>query len=74
MCLAILFASIIHYHFQKKWIWIPFITWAFLIAYAQIYVGVHFPFDVIFGMCIGIFTGITGRFILYKYIFKANYI
>lgn len=74
MCLAILFASITMHYFKKKWIWIPFISWSLLISYAQVYVGVHFPFDVIFGMCIGMITGIAGRMLLYKYIFKTNYI
>ncbi|MEI6311087.1 MAG: phosphatase PAP2 family protein [Bacteroidota bacterium] len=74
MCLAILFATITIHYFKKKWIWIPFISWGLLISYAQIYVGVHFPLDVIFGMSIGIITGITARILLNKYIFKTNYI
>ncbi len=31
--------------------------WAFLICYAQVYVGVHFPFDVLCGAILGIFIG-----------------
>lgn len=33
------------------------IIWAVSIGYAQIYVGVHFPFDVLFGLCLGAFIG-----------------
>lgn len=36
----------------KKWS-ILFIIWAATVAYAQIYVGVHYPLDVIFGSIIG---------------------
>jgi undecaprenyl-diphosphatase len=31
--------------------------WAGLIAYAQVYVGVHFPLDIIFGSLLGFFVG-----------------
>jgi undecaprenyl-diphosphatase len=34
-----------------------FLVWAAMIAYAQVYVGVHFPMDVFFGALIGIFVG-----------------
>jgi undecaprenyl-diphosphatase len=34
-----------------------FFLWAALISYAQVYVGVHFPFDVIGGMILGILIG-----------------
>jgi undecaprenyl-diphosphatase len=39
-----------------KWAWL-FFLWAFLIIYAQVYVGVHFPLDVICGALIGIILG-----------------
>jgi len=43
----------------------PFlILWAFLVAYAQIYVGVHFPFDV---LCGGLLGGIIGYGMSYIY-------
>lgn len=31
--------------------------WAVLVSYSRIYIGVHFPLDVITGMCIGSFLG-----------------
>ena len=39
---------------KKKW-WL--FLWAALIAYAQVYVGVHYPFDVLAGACLGILIG-----------------
>jgi membrane-associated phospholipid phosphatase len=39
-----------------RWAYIGFF-WAALIAYAQIYVGVHYPFDVLGGAVVGMVTG-----------------
>ena len=40
-----------------KKIWPIPLLWALTIAYAQVYVGVHFPFDVLFGGLLGIAVG-----------------
>lgn len=39
-----------------NWMWIWFV-WAFSIIYAQVYVGVHYPLDVVGGAIIGILIG-----------------
>jgi len=41
---------------QTKWIWLSLI-WPFLFAYSRIYLGVHFPLDIMVGAIIGILTG-----------------
>jgi undecaprenyl-diphosphatase len=44
----------------KKWAWIGFL-WAGIVAYAQVYVGVHYPLDVLAGSLLGFcFGGLTG--------------
>jgi len=45
--------------FWRKWRWIWFwgILWAGLISFSRIYVGVHFPSDVLFGMLYGTLIG-----------------
>lgn len=43
--------------FQYKWLKPAALTWAFLISFAQIYVGVHYPLDVIVGSFVGTFIG-----------------
>jgi len=46
----------------KKWMLLAFF-WAGSIAYAQIYVGIHYPTDIICGALVGIIFGIfTGSF------------
>lgn len=37
--------------------WAFLFLWAFVISYAQVYVGVHFPFDVICGAIVGVILG-----------------
>jgi undecaprenyl-diphosphatase len=40
----------------SKW-WALLFLWAFLISYTQVYVGIHFPADVIGGALAGLLTG-----------------
>lgn len=48
-------------HIIGRWAWAG-IIWAALIAYAQVYVGVHYPLDVIAGAILGVGFGlITGH-------------
>ena len=43
-------------------VWPLALSWAALVAYAQIYVGVHYPLDIIFGAILGSLIGfVTGR-------------
>ena len=45
--------------FKKYYQWIPFLllTWGLLVAYSRIYIGVHYPLDVITGICVGLLFG-----------------
>lgn len=43
---------------------ILFYVWAALIAFAQVYVGVHFPFDVLVGMLCGLLIGNLMLFVI----------
>jgi undecaprenyl-diphosphatase len=40
----------------KHWMYLAFL-WAFFIAYAQVYVGVHYPLDVLGGAVLGLIVG-----------------
>lgn len=55
-------------YFKNKYLRITAILWAFLVAYSRIFVGQHYPIDVIVGSLFGILTGtLTYKaFIWYK--------
>lgn len=55
----------IHYLKGKKWYWLWF--WAFIVCYAQVYVGKHYPGDVLAGAIFGTVTG----FLVYQ-LFKLR--
>ncbi|MDB5249026.1 MAG: phosphoesterase PA-phosphatase related protein [Segetibacter sp.] len=53
--LATFWFLVIKHILNRSWNWLW--GWAFIIGYAQIYVGVHFPADILTGALLGIGTG-----------------
>jgi undecaprenyl-diphosphatase len=51
--------------FRRRWVSISFFVWAAVVSYSRIYLGVHFPFDVIGGALLGAFIGVL-TFIFYN--------
>ncbi|NND14736.1 MAG: phosphatase PAP2 family protein [Eudoraea sp.] len=49
---------------RSKWIWLLFI-WPILFSLSRIYVGVHYPIDILVGMAAGIFSAF-----LFYYLYK----
>jgi membrane-associated phospholipid phosphatase len=49
----------------KRWMYL-FYFWAFLIGYAQVYVGVHYPLDVVGGAVLGILAGSLSAWLYHK--------
>lgn len=45
------------YKYWGRWVYL-FFLWAFLVAYAQVYVGLHYPLDILSGGLIGGLIGI----------------
>ncbi len=62
---AVLISSILKPYYKHIFLWM--LLWAFMITYSRIYVGVHYPGDVITGALLGLFTG-YGFFKLYSYL------
>ena len=54
---------------RRRWFTVSIILWAIIIAYSRIYLGVHYPGDVVAGSLLGIGTG-WGIILLYIYIDK----
>lgn len=55
--MATFFFVTLGHHF-KKWAWVA-MFWAACIAYAQVYVGIHYPLDIFAGALLGIFFGVV---------------
>ena len=54
-------ASVVFYK-CSKWLWIPVMVLAALMGFSRLYVGVHYPTDVIFAVIEGFFIGyVAGR-------------
>ena len=63
--------------FRKWWVGVALYLWALLVCYSRIYLGVHFPADLLFGTIDGIFFGwLTYRVLLWfkkrGYKFRRN--
>ena len=56
-----------------KWIKPVVILWAALVAYAQVYVGVHYPIDVVTGACIGSIIGYIVARLFNKLVMLKSY-
>jgi undecaprenyl-diphosphatase len=53
---------------KRKWIAVLFI-WAALMTYSRIYLGVHYPGDILVGILVGILSALAG-FKLYEWLIK----
>lgn len=67
---AIFFTSLLRKEY--KYIGLILIMWALLVAYSRIYIGVHFPLDVLTGIIIGIFLGGLFMQLFLKAVSKYN--
>lgn len=65
-----LMATFLSFYFPKKW-WL-FYSVAFLIALSRVYVGVHYPGDVLVGAMIGSCFGYIFAKISHKFLFKPK--
>ncbi|MDL2252404.1 phosphatase PAP2 family protein [Odoribacter sp. OttesenSCG-928-J03] len=62
-CLAVFSALF----FRKKWYTITILAWALLVSYSRIYVGKHYPIDVITGILFGSLLGFLGFRLFTRY-------
>lgn len=67
--LSFTFAVFTSKFFKKRWYTIAVFSWAAITAWSRIYLGVHFPLDIIFGTALGLTLGFTS-FYIYRRIMK----
>lgn len=60
---------------RKQWRWIGWVLcgWAFISSYSRIYVGVHYPGDIVAGAVLGILIGLIGSYGLLRFIRNDNH-
>lgn len=52
-------AVFLSFLFRKRWVTIGLLVWAFFVSYSRIYLGVHYPGDILGGAILGTFLGIS---------------
>lgn len=51
------FLSLLFNEGRAKWIRLPLILWALLVCYSRVYIGAHYPFNVLVSALCGILVG-----------------
>ncbi len=52
----------------KRWIKYAAVIWAFLVVLAQVYVGVHYPLDILGGFVLGYLAAVLISFVFHKFV------
>ncbi|HEY4787426.1 MAG TPA: phosphatase PAP2 family protein [Bacteroidales bacterium] len=66
-CFAVAF--FVSLFFARRWLTIVMFCWAVLVCYSRIYLGVHYPGDILGGVIIGSAVGI-GMFYLERFVYR----
>lgn len=52
--------------FKKRWFTISILVWATVVSYSRIYLGLHYPGDILGGAVVGVLAGMLGYAILMR--------
>ena len=64
-------AMFVVFLFRKRWLSIFIVTWAILNCYTRIYLGVHYPGDLLFGTLVG-FTAGAVTYGIYRFCLRVD--
>jgi membrane-associated phospholipid phosphatase len=53
--------------FKRQWAASLLLIWAALIGYSRIYLGVHYPLDVLGGLFLGVLLGLLAGYLFYRF-------
>jgi undecaprenyl-diphosphatase len=70
---ALAFCFSLIFYKRWRWVWLWAILWAGMVCFAQVYVGVHYPIDVLGGAVFGILVGWLVSLLFKKLQPKFNY-
>lgn len=66
-------ATFVSLLFSRKWVTASLVGWAVLVSYSRIYLGVHYPGDVICGAMLGFILGLGAYYCLKRCVKGINY-
>ncbi len=55
---------------RRRWVNVALAVWVALVCYSRIYLGVHYPADILFGIATGTLFGLLCYFPTQKYLIK----
>jgi undecaprenyl-diphosphatase len=67
---AIAFTLCLFFYKKHKWVLLVGIIWATSIAFAQVYVGLHYPLDILGGAALGMGIAFFIHWLINKYLAK----
>lgn len=59
------------YFFNRKWLWYSLLVWCSTVSYSRIYLGVHYPGDIIGGAIVGITISLICTYTYHKISIKS---
>ena len=67
---ALTFFNLVLFRHQQRYVWKILFLWAVLVGYSRIYLGVHYPLDVVGGAVLGFVVGVVmvNLYLFYLYI------
>jgi membrane-associated phospholipid phosphatase len=57
--------------FRQRWLTVVLLLWASIVAFSQVYVGIHYPVDVTAGAILGSLIGLL-TFLIFKRVIKIQ--